>query len=188
MISKVLKPLNLLGFVGALGLIVSLVSFWIPVKAEIAQYLLETSWDYYQKTGKKRKPWPWADNHTVAKIHVPRLGLKQIILAGDSGRNLAFAPGLNSHTDASETAMVISGHRDTHFRFLEELTINDPIFLILAAGRREFKVVGFEIIDSQRTKLNPQRFKNGLILVTCYPFDEVVAGGPLRYVVFARLV
>jgi sortase A len=27
-----------------------------------------------------------------------------------------------------------------------------------------------------------------LILVTCYPFDAIVPGGPLRYVVYARKV
>lgn len=188
MIAKYLKPLNLLAFLGTLGLIISLVNFWVPVKAQLAQYLLESSWDYYQQTGKNRKPWPWADHQTVAQIQVPRLGLKQIVLAGDSGRSLAFAPGVNERTDINESAMVISGHRDTHFRFLEHLTVNDSIFLILSSGQREFKVVGFEIIDSQKSKLNPQRFHNGLILVTCYPFDAVAARGPLRYVVFARSV
>ena len=182
------KAACLFALIGAVGLIISLISLWVPVKAQLAQYLLESSWDHYQQTGENRKPWPWADHHTVAQIQVPRFGLKQIVLAGDSGRSLAFAPGVNERTDINGSAMVISGHRDTHFRFLEHLTVNDPIFLILSSGRREFKVVGYEIIDSEKRKLSPQRFRNGLILVTCYPFDAVAAGGPLRYVVFAKSV
>ena len=27
-----------------------------------------------------------------------------------------------------------------------------------------------------------------LTLVTCYPFDALVAGGPLRYLVFAKAI
>lgn len=181
-----LKLAYLFAVLGALGLVFLLISLWVPAKAQLAQYFLESSWDHYQQTGKSRKPWPWADHYAVAQIEVPKQGVKQIVLAGVNGRSLAFAPVLNEVAGAGGSAMVISAHRDTHFRFLEHLRVNDPIVLNSSAGKQEFRVVGSEVVDSQKKKLSPQRFPNGLILVTCYPFNVVSTGGPLRYVVFAR--
>ncbi len=37
-----------------------------------------------------------------------------------------------------------------------------------------------------RARLDPTGQRPRLILVTCYPFDALVPGGPLRYLVFAE--
>ena len=42
------------------------------------------------------------------------------------------------------------------------------------------------IVDSRITRINPTIGNDQLVLVTCYPFDAIEAGGPMRLVVLAR--
>jgi len=177
--------LSLCVSIGAFGFVILLSGFWVPAKAQLAQFLLEKSWYYYKKTGEFRRPWPWADHHPVGQIEAPVQRVKQIFLENDRGSSLAFAPALNQHSGKAGSALIISGHRDTHFRFLKFLKINDPIVIDFPSKRKIFKVVGSQVIDSRIKKLSPERFPGGLILVTCYPFDAPAAGGALRYVVFS---
>ena len=55
--------LYVLAAAAIIGLIMMLTSLWVPAKAALAQYLLEESWEHYQLTGDKRRPWPWADHY-----------------------------------------------------------------------------------------------------------------------------
>jgi sortase A len=80
---------------------------------------------------------------------------------------------------------VISGHRDTHFRFLETLQAGDRIRLQTPAGVEDYAVSFMEIVDSRRQDMVLEPSTPRLSLVTCYPFDAAFAGGPLRYVVTA---
>jgi sortase A len=45
--------------------------------------------------------------------------------------------------------------------------------------------VGARVVDSEREQL-PIMAGAGLLLVTCYPFNAVDAGGPLRFLVYAE--
>ena len=97
---------------------------WIQGKAIIAQQLLDYSWQKTQayadgEVTNNHKPWPWADTWPIAKLSVPRLGIEQIVVAGDSGSSLAFAPGhaYASVAPGEDGLTMISAHRDTHFRF-----------------------------------------------------------------------
>ena len=75
---------------------------WIHAKAMLAQSLLETAWSETLRTGKEVKPWPWADTWPVARLTVPRLGIRRIVLAGASGSSLAFGPGHFFHPPCQE--------------------------------------------------------------------------------------
>ena len=163
---------------------------WIYLKAELAQLLLERSWQHTLKTAQPAKPWPWADTWSVARRSVPTQGVDHIVLAGDSGRTLAFGPG---HTSGSAMpgeagSVVISGHRDTHFRFLEQLQQGNEIHLQTTNGQYRYRVQGTRLLDIHRHKLVSDPDSKLLHLVTCFPFDSVVSGGPLRYVVDAELI
>ncbi len=156
---------------------------WIPLKAELAQVLLQRSWEK-QQDGEDMRPWPWADTHAIAKLQVPRLAIEQIVLEGSSGRNLAFGPTLAENSLRMQD-WIINGHRDTHFRFLQELKTGDQLRLETAAGLQTFRVDTLEIIDSRDYELVLEPGLLRLSLVTCYPFDAATVGGPLRYVVTA---
>lgn len=157
---------------------------WIPLKAGLAQWLIERSW---QRTlaGQASPPWPWADTRAAAVLSVPHLDQRLVVLAGNSGRNLAFGPVLLDELGVGANDIVISGHRDTHFRFLAELRPGDRLQLTGPSGSRWYAVADLEIIDSARHELVIDDAVARLSLVTCYPFDSVLAGGPLRYVVTA---
>ncbi|MEZ5485640.1 MAG: class GN sortase [Lysobacteraceae bacterium] len=159
---------------------------WLQAKAALAQVLLQSAWSESRNSGEAVKPWPWADTHPVARLSVPRLAVDQIVLAGDAGRVLAFGPGWAeaSATPGSHGHSVISGHRDNHFAFLRQLGDGDRVLLETAGGQRAYRVTAQQVVDSRSQRLALDS-GDTLTLVTCWPFDAVSAGGPMRYVVTA---
>jgi sortase A len=174
----------------ALGLWQVAEAGWIHAKAGLAQHLLERAWARSTQGERQARPWPWSDTWPVARLRVPRLGIDLIVLAGASGRTLAFGPGHHDGTalPGSEAGnAVISGHRDTHFRFLGELEAGDELVIESADGsRRAYRVRGATIVDYREARLPAHTPMPRLTLVTCYPFDALVPGGPLRYLVMAE--
>jgi sortase A len=161
-----------------------LTAAWIPLKAELAQWLIERSWQESLNGGPQEPPWPWADTHAAAALHVPGLDVRLVVLQGNSGRNLAFGPVFLDGTSAGQD-LVISGHRDTHFGFLKSLEPGERIRLERKHSTQWFEVRDIEIVDSRQRQLVIEPGVNRLSLVTCYPFDSPLAGGPMRYVVTA---
>lgn len=162
---------------------------YIHAKAALAQVLLRDAWERAQAGHATPRPWPWADTWPVARLTVPRLAVDQIVLAGASGRTLAFGPALSPAGAAigAEGAAVLSGHRDTHFAFLRELVAGDRVWLDTPRGRVAYAVEHTTIVDARRVRLATSGEGARLVLVTCWPFDAVEPGGPWRYVVEARL-
>jgi len=172
-----------------LGLCFLVSGSWIQIKAVVAQELLERSWEQTLEHGSPVQPWPWADHWPVAKLKLPRAKSKLIVLSGDSGSSLAFAPGWNTNSSkpGEQGVMVISGHRDTHFKILKDTEIGDSIDVVTTQGEAvHYQVRNIEVVDSRVATINTEQSGQVLVLVTCYPFDVVVAGGPLRYVVIAK--
>ena len=161
-------------------------ALWIPVKAELAQHLLERSWLRTLAGEPDAKPWPWADTRAVAVLEVPRLGLREIVLEGSSGRNLAFGPTLVNTGQLGESSdRVLSGHRDTHFSFVQELQDGDLLRLRTATDIRDYYVSHQQAVDSRHQQLSIDDSIERLTLLTCYPFHALTPGGPMRWVVTA---
>lgn len=161
---------------------------WIHVKAQLGQALLQQAWSDRQHTGQRVAPWPWADTWPVARLRSSRAQTDQLVLAHASGRNLAWGPThvAPSALPGSSSHSIISGHRNTHFRFLRELQVGDYIDLESLAGNVSYEVVATEIIDlrNEAVLLEPELAR--LTLVTCYPFDAISANTPFRYLVHAN--
>ena len=158
-------------------------ALWIPAKAEVAQWLMERSWQQTRKGHENARPWPWADTRAVGVLSVPGLGIRQIILEGNSGRNLAFGPVVLDGEVGHD--LVISGHRDTHFRFLQDLDAGDRLTVQTKNRTQQYEVITTEIVDSRTSNLVIEPGTRRISLVTCYPFDAPLAGGSLRWVVTA---
>ena len=162
---------------------------WIYAKAELAQQLLQRAWARTLAGEGAVKPWPWADTWPVARIQLPAHGVDLIVLDGVSGRTLAFGPGHMPGTPLPGRAgvTVIAGHRDTHFRFLRDVQAGDEI-LVEAPGRPRgrFRVRQRAVVDARTAVLAGADDARELVLVTCYPFDALRPGGPLRYLVLAE--
>lgn len=204
----------------------TVVGAWIPLKAEIAQRLLDRAWaataasatstassaatstatsnataasastptstptsTATEGDGRNARPWPWADTWPIARLHLPGIDDPLIVLAGASSRNLAFGPVHVEGTapPGAEGVSVIAGHRDTHFRVLQHLQIGDHIE-VEAPGSvfRSYRIAAIDVVDAERGAIRLDADGSAILLVTCYPFDAAVPGGPLRYVVTAR--
>lgn len=161
-------------------------ALWIPAKARLAQALLERAWSAGLAGAATPRPWPWADTRPVAVLEAPRLGVRQLVLEGASGRNLAFGPAALTPIEAPD--LVLSGHRDTHFAMLEHLRAGDLLRLTRPGGDRAYRVRTREVVDSRLAELVLDPAAERLTLVTCWPFDAAAAGGPLRLVVTAEPV
>jgi sortase A len=190
---RVRKLLGARRLAAAFGAIVAALGLghasWVEAKAQLAQVLLARAWDTTVATGAPSKPWPWADTTPVARIEVPRIGVAQIVLSGAGGRSLAFGPSLSgAGAEPGETGnVVISAHRDTHFRFLRELTRGDRVWLQTRGARHAYTIDSIRVVDSRREGIATDTDTPTLTLVTCFPFDALNPRGPLRYVVRGHL-
>ena len=174
-------------------LLMGLTSFaygaYLPVKAELSQLLIRHAWEKSIDTGAPIKPWGWADMHPVMRLQSAKHQQDLIVLAGDTGNVLAFAPGLSSITSQNNpsSTWLVSGHRDTHFTFLRDIAVGDLITTTrLDQTRKSFKVSDIDVIDISKQTISISDYESELKLVTCYPFDAVLPGGSLRYVVTAK--
>jgi sortase A len=111
-----------------------------------------------------------------------------MILEGSSGRNLAFGPvhDATSVTPGAPGNSVIEGHRDTHFKILRNAKPGDHVSIEALDGRKtRFVVTDVRVVDSRHARIALDADAARLTLVTCYPFDAVNPGGPLRWLVTA---
>ena len=164
---------------------------YIPAKAWVAQELMQRAWQRSASGEEQAVPWPWADTWPVARLSARSGEIELIVLEGGSGRTLAFGPGhLSASSLPGETGnTVIAGHRDTHFSFLRHLEIGETLVMETVSGVKHlYKVVGTDVVDSRRGSLLLDTEEAFLSLVTCYPFEASNVGGPLRYVVTAKML
>jgi sortase A len=169
---------------------VALVSYagYIPAKAWLAQRLLDHAWERRLEGDSEARPWPWADTLPVARLTQARLGIGQIVLSGASARVLAFGPAhVTGSARPGETGnVVISGHRDTHFRWLASLRDGDRLHLETDDGRKlGYRVAHLAVHHERDVGLLDPLAGDQLRLLTCYPFDAIDPGTPQRYVVTA---
>ncbi len=164
---------------------------WIHAKAIVAQHLIASAWAQARDGGTSRRPWPWADMRPIARLQVPARGIDLYVLDAASARALAFGPAHVSGTAAPGSAgnAVIVAHRDTHFAFLRDLALEDEITIEVARGvLARYRVREVTIADKSASRLLDPADSPQLTLITCYPFDAVQPGTPMRYVVIAERV
>ena len=109
---------------------------WILLKAELAQYLIQSSWEETLTTGTNQKPWRWSDTGPVGKLVHAKSETQLYVLEGAQGNALAFGPG--HHTDSPPLAQgvrLMGWHTDTHFPFLTEVRRRDIMQLQLPNTR-----------------------------------------------------
>ncbi|MCF8055467.1 MAG: class GN sortase [Desulfocapsa sp.] len=160
---------------------------WIRTKAVLAQILLQRAWAQTLQSGEQIKPWPWADTWPVARLQMKRLAVDLIVLEGESGEVLAFGPGHlpGSSAPGRNGHCVLAGHRDSSFRFLQDLQAGDIVTLQGRDGNlQQYRVMGSDIREAESLYLQESE-RPSLTLLTCYPFHALQSQTPLRYIVFA---
>ncbi len=163
----------------------------LPAKAWFAQELMQCAWQRANDEHNGPATWPWSDTWPVARLSAKSGEIDLIVLAGGSERTLEFGPGhLSASAMPGESGnVVIAGHRDTHFRFLQHLDVGESLIIETMVGRKHiYKVISIDVVDSRRGSLLLDTDDPTLSLVTSYPFDARTAGGPMRYVVTAKMI
>ena len=173
------------------GAAVTAKALYIPVKAEVAQVLLDRAFNESVESGTPVKPWSWADTAPIARISVPRLEASEVVLSGGSGEAMAFGPTALVD-DPARALTVLAAHRDTHFEFVKDLKAGDVVTLGRIDGSSAaYRITHLETVrwDEFTHPHDGHGFGDGglLALTTCYPFDSD-APGPLRRVAWAELV
>ena len=168
------------------GLIFLFLAFKIEIKANVAQYLLNNAWDKTIETGDEYEPWPGFDGYPILKLSIPKFKLQQIVLSNTSGQSLAFGPSFHPETYLPKENKItaISSHRDSHGYYIRDLKINDFVILEDKENNKfTYKVINFKIINVEDKDLQFNKMGNQLLLITCYPFDAIISGTKLRYIV-----
>jgi sortase A len=132
---------------------------------------------------------PVADGDVLGMIKIPSIGVRAVIVQGDSSallrRAVGHVPGTPLPGEPGNVAL--AAHRDTIFRPLRNIKAGDRIDLITASGVIQYRVRSTEIVRPSDTGVLSSHGRNELTLVTCYPF-YYVGHAPDRFIVRAGQV
>lgn len=125
----------------------------------------------------------------IGRLEIPGAEIDTIVAEGVDQLTLRRAVGHLPETAFPGEAgnVALAGHRDTIFRGLKRLKLDDRIFLATPDGDFEYAVESLSIVGPQETKVLQPGSHRSLTLITCYPFNYV-GPAPLRFVVRAREV
>jgi sortase A len=123
----------------------------------------------------------------LGRVDIPRLGISVAVLEGTSSRMLRLGAGhIEGTALPGETGNSgIAGHRDTFFRELKDIHLNDEIQIQTATGLFRYQVDWMRVVEPSDTTVLASSRKSTVTLVTCYPF-YFVGSAPKRFVVRAH--
>tara|TARA_B100002052_G_scaffold167394_2_gene152445 strand:+ start:1401 stop:1952 length:552 start_codon:yes stop_codon:yes gene_type:complete len=167
------------------ALIFLLKPIYFYVKVLIIQKQLYTQWDQSIKQGEiktENKIYP------IGKIKINSSNINSIILSGDIEKSLNYgiAHIPNTKKPGNKGNVVLAAHRDTFFRNLKDIKLNDIIEIKHLNGKDIFRVFDIKVIQPYETNYLYNSENCDLTLITCYPF-EYFGNSPLRYIVRAKL-
>jgi sortase A len=125
----------------------------------------------------------------IGRIEIARLGLSVMIIEGDDGKTLRRAAGHVPGTalPGQPGNVGITAHRDTFFRPLRNIQMDDVITLTTLQGVYHYRVVSTKVVSPQDVEVLDSTGGEVLTLVTCHPF-YFVGAAPNRFIVRAERV
>jgi len=104
------------------------------------------------------------------RISIPRIGLSAMVAEGDDEATLRDAVG---HIPGSAAPwgsgnVAFKGNRDTFFRGLSRVRLDDVILLETRQGTFHYRVVRIMVVDPRHVEM-VRNSESDLTLVTCYP-------------------
>jgi sortase A len=125
----------------------------------------------------------------LTKISVPKINLDSVVVEGTNHRALLLGPGHLKDTPAPGEAgnSVISGHRDTFFRHLNDLQKGDEVVVQRGGKTYHYQVTGKKIVEPTDISVIAPTRDPEMTLITCYP-TYYIGPAPKRLVVFSKLV
>ena len=130
---------------------------------------------------------PLGAGDLVGLIEIERLGLSVIVAEGVDKRTLRRAAGRIPGTalPGQFGYVGLAGHRDTFFRPLERVRVDDVIVFTTPAAQYRYRVVFTRIVEPTDVSVLDPGEDEMLTLVTCHPF-YFVGPAPNRFVVRAE--
>ena len=125
----------------------------------------------------------------IGRIDIARLGISVMVIEGTGKRALRRAAGhIKGTALPGELGNVgISGHRDTFFRPLRNVQLNDIVTLTTPNGEYRYRVESTKVVKPSDVSVLNSDGSEILTLVTCYPF-YFVGAAPDRFIVRSQRI
>ena len=125
----------------------------------------------------------------LTRLRVNKIGIDAIVVEGASRKDLSEGPGHMKQTAEPGEAgnAVITGHRDTFFRHIHELSKGDQIQVQRNGKNFIYEVTGRRIVIPEDISVIKPTNDPQLTLITCYP-TYYIGPAPKRLVVFSKLI
>ena len=125
----------------------------------------------------------------IRRIEIPRVGVSAVVVEGTDKATLRRAAGHIQGTAVPGQLgnIGIAAHRDTFFRPLRNIRLNDIVTLTTLRGEYYYRVVWMRVVSPATVSVLSPSEKEILTLVSCYPF-YFVGPAPNRFIVRAERV
>ena len=123
----------------------------------------------------------------LGRIEIPAVGIAAMVLEGLEYKILLRAVGHVPGTalPGRQGNVALAGHRDTFFRGLRDIGVDDEITLTTSNGSYSYRVESIKVVKPEDVEVLNASDESILTLVTCYPF-ELVGTAPRRFIVRAH--
>jgi sortase A len=130
-----------------------------------------------------------SEGSPLGRIEISAVGLTVMVLEGTDEGTLRRAVGHIRGTPlpGQRGNVALAGHRDTFFRGLRKIRVNDEITLTTLSGSYRYRVDSTKVVKPEETEVLEDYGDDILTLVTCYPFN-FVGSAPSRFIVRAHRV
>jgi sortase A len=143
----------------------------------------------FENASRSEEPHPVIEGGVIGEMDVPRLGIRAMVVQGDSAKLLRRAIGHMPETPLPWESgnVALAGHRDSFFRPLRNIRSGDAITLKTVNGDFQYEVESTEVVPASDMHVLDASNGRVLTLITCFPF-YYVGSAPDRFVVRAREV
>jgi sortase A len=125
----------------------------------------------------------------LGRISIKRLGVSVIFMEGLTPkilrRGVGHVPGTPLPGEIGNVAL--AGHRDTFFRPLERIRLDDEILITTTASTARYRVDSVKVVDLNDVEVLAPATNSTLTLITCYPF-YFMGSAPRRFIVHASRI
>jgi sortase A len=130
-----------------------------------------------------------ANGGLLGRIEIARVGLSVVVAEGVGSKTLRRAAGHIPGTalPGHDGNVGIAGHRDTFFRPLEKVRVNDVVVLTAHGIEYRYRVVFSQVVSPEDVAVLDPTGHEVLTLVTCHPF-YFIGPAPNRFIVRAARV
>ena len=122
-------------------------------------------------------------------LEIPNLNFSDSVIHGDSDAELRRGIGhfAGSTLPGENGNVIISAHRDTAFKALENIKTGDEVLFTTEYGKYKYKVSEIKIVDDEdHYELRVLDYER-LTMYTCYPFN-FIGSAPNRMIVICDFV